>query len=281
MPSVDRQRGAAGHQVGPPDQGGIQALQGPVIEGQHGVLDRFLQEEVLQLLELLRVLRGQVVRQAEVRPGVVQLPRVVFERRPGLEFPRRPVDGAGQPAVVVDGAVAEDLEVLGRVPARRLGVREGVGQAHAFDGRLRRPVHALRLGQAGRLQDRRRDVDDVVPLRAHLALRRDALGPVDHHPVAGAAVARGDLLRPGEGRVARDGPPGGVVRVGRRAAKLVVVLQDVLDGLVHAVEVGHLVEEPVHAAFGARAVVADDVEDQRVVELTRSPRWPGSAGRSP
>ena len=34
-----------------------------------------------------------------------------------------------------------------------------------------------------------------------------------------------------------------------------------------AVEVGHLVEHAVHAAFGAGAVVADVVDDQRVVEL--------------
>jgi hypothetical protein len=40
------------------------------------------------------------------------------------------------------------------------------------------------------------------------------------------------------------------------------------DGLFHAVEVGHLAEEPVHATFGARSVIADDVEDQRIVELT-------------
>ena len=39
------------------------------------------------------------------------------------------------------------------------------------------------------------------------------------------------------------------------------------DRFLHPVEVGHLVEHAVHAAFGARAVVADDVEDQRVVEL--------------
>jgi len=45
------------------------------------------------------------------------------------------------------------------------------------------------------------------------------------------------------------------------------MLQDILDGLVHTVEIGHLVEEPNHAPFGTRAVVADDVEDQRVVEL--------------
>jgi hypothetical protein len=34
------------------------------------------------------------------------------------------------------------------------------------------------------------------------------------------------------------------------------------------IEIGHLVEEGVHPALGARAVVPDDVENQRVVELT-------------
>src|SRR5438094_754123 len=93
-----------------------------------------------------------------------------------------------------------------------------------------------------------------MPLGSHLALRRDAFGPADHHPVARAAVARRDLLRPLERRVTRDGPPGGVVAVRLRAAEVVVVLQDVPDALVHAVEVRHLVEEPDHATFGARLV---------------------------
>ena len=39
--------------------------------------------------------------------------------------------------------------------------------------------------------------------------------------------------------------------------------------LRHAVEIGVLVEQAVITAFGARAVVADDVEDQRIVELAR------------
>ena len=34
-----------------------------------------------------------------------------------------------------------------------------------------------------------------------------------------------------------------------------------------AVEVAVLVEQTVHAPFGARAIVADDVKDQRVVHL--------------
>ena len=75
---IDRQRGAACHQVGPPGQGGVDPLEAAVVDGQHVVLDRFLHEEGLHLLELLRVLGGQVVRQAEVRPGVVQLPRVIL-----------------------------------------------------------------------------------------------------------------------------------------------------------------------------------------------------------
>ena len=45
------------------------------------------------------------------------------------------------------------------------------------------------------------------------------------------------------------------------------MLEDVLHRFVHAVEVGHLVEQAVHGAFGARAVVADIVEDQSVVQL--------------
>ena len=47
------------------------------------------------------------------------------------------------------------------------------------------------------------------------------------------------------------------------------MLEDVRDGFGHAVEVGHLVEQAVHGAFGARAVVADDVEDERVVQLAQ------------
>ena len=55
--------------------------------------------------------------------------------------------------------------------------------------------------------------------------------------------------------------------VGLGTAQFVVMLQDVLDRFIHAVEVGHLVEHTVHAALGARPVVADDVEDQRIVQL--------------
>jgi hypothetical protein len=42
--------------------------------------------------------------------------------------------------------------------------------------------------------------------------------------------------------------------------------------LVKAVEIGELVEQTIGAALGARAVVADDIEDARVLSS-----WPWSA----
>ena len=109
-----------------------------------------------------------------------------------------------------------------------------------------------------------------MELRTHFAFGRDALRPVGHHPVPRSAEVRGDLFRPRERRVAGDRPAGGHVGVRHRSAQLVVVLQDVRGGFLHPIEIGHLVEHAVHAALGARAVVADDVEDERVVELAQA-----------
>jgi hypothetical protein len=64
------------------------------------------------------------------------------------------------------------------------------------------------------------------------------------------------------------------VRVGLGTAPLVDPLQQVLDLLLHAVEVGVLVEHAVHAvhaALAAAAVVTGDVEDQRVIGLAHFP----------
>jgi hypothetical protein len=57
------------------------------------------------------------------------------------------------------------------------------------------------------------------------------------------------------------------VTVRERPAHFVIVLQHFRNRFRYAVEVRHLVEQACHAAFGAGAVVANRVEDERVVEL--------------
>src|SRR4051812_28657152 len=109
----------------------------------------------------------------------------------------------------------------------------------------------------------------MMPLRTEFALGFDLLWPVNDQTVARAAVAASDLLRPGEWRVSRHGPAGGVVTVGIRPTEIVDVLENLWNGFYHAVEVGHLIEQAVHTAFGTRAVVTDDVEDERVVQLVQ------------
>ena len=91
--------------------------------------------------------------------------------------------------------------------------------------------------------------------------------PVQHHAVARAAEVAGDLLGPLERRVARPGPADGEVREGRGAAPVVDVAHHLVGLADDAVERHHLVVGAFRSAFGAGAVVADDVEEERVVEL--------------
>ena len=148
---------------------GVEALDPAVVERQHVVLARLLHEQRLQLLELLGHLGREVVRLAPVGVRVVELPGVVGERRQRLDHPRGRVARDRGPALVVDAAVAEHLEVLRLAPLGRAGVVERVAHAHALDRLLLDAVHRRRLGQPGRLEHGRRDVDHVVELAAHLA----------------------------------------------------------------------------------------------------------------
>ena len=92
------------------------------------------------------------------------------------------------------------------------------------------PLTNSGCGQARRLEDRRRDVDHVMELRADLALRLDALGPVHDRAVAGAAEVRSDLLGPLVRRVHRVRPAHRVVVVGLGAAELVERARQELRG---------------------------------------------------
>ena len=88
---------------------------------------------------------------------------------------------------MVDRAVPEHLEVLGPVPGRGGRVVEGVGEADAVDRRLgHSPDRGGWLGTQY-VQDGRDHVDEVRVLAADLTACLDALRPVHHERVAGAA----------------------------------------------------------------------------------------------
>src|SRR3982074_3315908 len=80
-----------------------------------------------------------------------------------------------------------------------------------LDGLLRHAVEHRRHLHSGRFEDGRRDVDDMVELRADATLILDARGPGDDHAVAGTAEVRGNLLGPLERGVHRVRPTDGVM----------------------------------------------------------------------
>ena len=190
----------------------------------------------------------------------------------GAQFPREGHRGRRRhPAVVIDGAIAEHLEVLRGVPGGRVGVGlvPRVDHAHAFDGALLDAVDRIGRGDAGRFEDRRHDIDDVVELVADAAHVLDVAGPGHAHALRRAAEMRRDLLHPLERRVERPRPARGKVREGPLRSPELVPEELILDRHGDAIEGGELVRRPVEHALGARAVVAADVDDQRVVELAQ------------
>ena len=108
-------------------------------DGQHVVPRGLDGEHFLHLGELLRHLAGEVVGLRPVFLEVVELP-LVLVGRPLADTGRSPgnprdarAEGGSDPAVVVDGAAAHDLEILGELAALGFRVAEGVGEADAID----------------------------------------------------------------------------------------------------------------------------------------------------
>ena len=253
----------------------VPAGQRRVVERQHVVLRRFEVEDVLQLPELVGHGRRQVVVLGGIVHYVVELPLVPGDhvrRLLAAELPRqRHRRRRRNPALVVNRAVAEHLEVLRGMPGRRVGVGlvKRVGQARTFDRQLLDTVDRVGRRDTGRLEDRRHDVDDVVELAANVARVADVAGPRDRHALRRAAEMGRYLLHPFERRVECPGPRRRVVREGTFGAPELVPEELILDRHLDAVEGGELVGRAVDHAFGARAIVAADVDDQGVVELAQ------------
>ena len=176
---------------------------------------------------------------------------------------------ASHPAVVIDGAIAEHLEVLRGVPGGRVGVRlvPCVDHAHAVHRALLDAVDRIGRRDAGHFENGRHDVDHMVELAANAAHVVDMAGPGHGHALGGTAKVRRHLLRPLERRVHRPRPACREVRERPFRSPERVPEELILDGHLNAIEEGEFVRCAVEHPFGARAVVAADVDDQGVVEL--------------
>ena len=163
------------------------------------------------------------VSEAEIVPHVVELPDILFERLElfgGVSHTVQAVAGASPPAFVVDGTAAGQLEVLRRVPVLRPARRQRCRACSPLRTALVDAVDALRLRQPDALQDRRRDVDQVVELPAPWPPCLDAYRPGDRG--GGAATRRrSHHFAVVKGRGGGVAPGGGIAAVGVRAAEVV------------------------------------------------------------
>ena len=210
------------------------------------------------------MLVGEVARLSAILIDVVELPAIFIEVT--LTADRR-VHRGRLPAVLPDTAGAQHRVVLTLLLGGCLRGVEAVAHGHTVDRILIDPAVDLGHLQANNLKDGRYDIGGVVVLVTHLALGFDALGPVDHHRIAGTAgvlrVTLEHLERGGE----RRGPARRVVVVSLGSAELVVILEVLLEAVRIAVEELVLIDRSVRSALPGCAVVGT-VEDQRVLQLT-------------
>ena len=105
---------------------GVRSFRLAVVKREYVVLRGFELEQPLKLSNLLRHFRGEIVGLRPVFGCVVKLPDVFAERRlRSNDYPGQvSVPRDRRPALVVDAAVTDHLEVLGLMPFARLGVVE-------------------------------------------------------------------------------------------------------------------------------------------------------------
>ncbi len=208
------------------------------------------------------MLGGDVVALRRVLGHVVQLPRVVVGVRHRL-VEHRVVDDR-LPAVVVQGAAAEHLEVLRVAAARRGRIVERAREGHAVDRCLRDAVDLVGRLDAEHVEHGRRQVDRVHVLAAHLAPGIDACRPRDDERVCDPTLV--DLALPApERRVAGHRPAPWVVVVCRRSADLVDAGDGLRDGAAGEVPRAGVVDRPMLPTLRRGSVVRER-EHERVVE---------------
>ena len=172
---------------------------GGIAQRIHAVALRFFLEALLQGFQLVRELRCQVVALRVILGDVIELPAFLLavelearETNPG----QAAVEAGGDPTVLVEGPVAQHLEVLGTVRTGRGAIIEAVRHACAMNLVLGDAIDSLRRGYARQLQNGRENIDHVVELRAQFAAAPDAVGPGEGKRIASAAEVRRYLFHP-------------------------------------------------------------------------------------
>ena len=226
------------------------------------------QEQPLQLRQLLRVLRREVVR---LRPVVraVELPDVVVERRRLGHHPRRAVTRHGGPALVVDAAVAEHLEVLRLAALGRRRVVEGGRHRDAVQRHLLDAVHERRARGSPA-------ASSTVAATSMTWWNCVRTSPFASIPSASARSCR-CACRPSATRPASSTgtacpsrapsrPRSGCTPSGAPKSSMREVMNSTVSRPTAPFRTIELVEAPVRRSLGRGAIVADDHVDQRVVQ---------------
>ena len=103
-------------------------------------------------------------------------------------------------------------------------------------------------------------------LGANFSLGFNLRGPMDHDSISGAAVMRSDLLRPLKWRIAGPCPADSVMWKGRRVAPVIQMRHVNLSGVDDPIQRHHFVIGAFRSALSARSVIADDVNEQGVIQ---------------
>mmetsp|Transcript_18143 Transcript_18143/g.41480 ORF Transcript_18143/g.41480 Transcript_18143/m.41480 type:complete len:225 (-) Transcript_18143:554-1228(-) len=184
-------------------------------------------------------------------------------------LPGSAVDRAGKPSVLVDGSVAQHLEVLYIVTLGFVFGVKRIGEARSLNWALLDAADRLRWRNSRDFVNRRCHIDYMGELRTHLALCGDARRPMRNHAVANTTKVRGHLFGVGERRIQSNGPACRIVRVGLGTSPIVEVGQHTLNLFGYPIEEGVLIKHSVAVPLRARPIIPRDINEEGVVELAR------------
>src|SRR5439155_25872087 len=137
----------------------------------------------------------------------------------------------------------------------------------AIQRKLLGTVHHLWKRQTRSLKHSRCNIYDVTKLRPDLTLGFDSFGPMHHHPIAGAAPMRSNLLGPLKRSIQGMRPANGIVRESIWASPVIYMIHHLGSIPNNAIQRHRLIVRSSRPAFCARSVITYNVNEQGIIEL--------------